>query len=441
MRHIGLYVCLLGISAVATAGAAAAAAAASAPAATATKHAAGTNATAAAAVGTQHAAGTNATAGNSSCSSERQVVMCSHIAGVEQRQLCCKHHKPVADPAPHLRIGHDPTAMAQSEAIALARTSRRDDLHPMSRPRFMDLREECFVPVQIPSIPFDSSKPVEVTTQFVPRLSTASIKRVKLHAFQQLPESVKELVGTLHSVDKRSGFVHPASVAGPAELALMQKRLQHKVQPQYAAQRMLLTGGGVRPKYYTNPETGRKWAPPTECSPEGYKGPYAIRDIDIDWGGTDAKPLSQRMCADSFDPNAPQHMCGHLSFVELDAVMAYKQAVAWWATGDRRHAKTAIDIIAAWTRSNSHFGMKTRNGPLEAGWGIAGEGVIHQLGVSRKGGGSCGRDATWLTQLLFLQWAHTMGSLTTVCVCIVQEWPGHLSCCAQRHRPGSYLTS
>jgi hypothetical protein len=94
--------------------------------------------------------------------------------------------------------------------------------------------------------------------------------------------------------------------------------------------------------------------------------------VELDWGGIDAKPPQRRVCAESFDPNAPPQLCGHLSFVELDAVMAYKQAVAWWATGDSRHASAALEIISAWSSNSSTWGMKTRNGPLEAGWGVAG---------------------------------------------------------------------
>ena len=277
------------------------------------------------------------------------------------------------DTAAHLRIGADPAALAQSEAVALARTSPRLDLHSLARPSYTDLSRECFVPVQLPAIPDSSSKPVQLTTQFVPRLSTASIRRVKLHALAELPSSSRSEVQEVHWVDKHSGFTHPASIAGPAELVLMQRRLLHRQEPQLAAQRALLSGGGVRPKYYTNPESGRKWAAPTDCPAEGYKGPYAVPEVNIDWGGLDAKPIKQRVCAETFDPNAPQQMCGHLSFVELDAVMAYKQAVAWWATGDDRHAKAAFEIVAAWTRNSSRWGVKTRNGPLEAAWGVAGE--------------------------------------------------------------------
>jgi hypothetical protein len=310
------------------------------------------------------------------CTTERQVVHCSHIAQARQRKLCCQLYAPVPDTDSHQRIGADLAAVAQSEAVALARTTRRVDLHHTTRPMFEDLHPDCFVPVQLPSIPANQSNPVEISTQYAPKLSTADIRRIKAHALEQLPASMRARIADLQWVHHNSGFTHPASLAGPAELVLLQQRLQNRQQPQLAAQRALLSGGGVRPKYYTVPETGRRWAVPTDCPVAGYRGPYAVKEVQIDWGGVDAKPLQQRACAQSFDPNAPQQLCGHISFVELDAVMAYKQAVAWWATGDRRHAETALDIVAAWSGNDTRWGVRTRNGPLEGGWGVAGEWVL-----------------------------------------------------------------
>lgn len=306
------------------------------------------------------------------CATERQVVHCSHIAQAEQRQLCCQLQAPVPETTSRQRVGADLAARAQSEAVAMARTTRRLDLHPSARPSWEDLHPSCFVPVQLPAVPHNSSLPVQVTTQFVPKFSTDDIRRIKAHALDQLPVSTSSRITDLQWVHHSSSFRHPASIAGPAELVLMQQRLQDGQQPQLAAQRALLSGGGVRAKVYRVPETGRPWAAPTDCPVAGYKGPYAVRHVEIDWGGLDAKPLQERLCAASFDPNAPQQLCGHLSFVELDAVMAYKQAMAWWATGDSRHAQTALDIVAAWSSSNARWGVRTRNGPLEGAWGVAG---------------------------------------------------------------------
>ena len=303
------------------------------------------------------------------CTTARQVVHCSHIAQAEQRQLCCQLQAPVPDTTSRQRVGADLAARAQSEAVAMARTTRRLDLYPSARPSWDDLHPSCFAPVQLPAVPHNSSLPVQVTTQFVPKLSTDDIRRIKAHALEQLPVSTSSRIADLQWVHHNSSFRHPASIAGPAELVLMQQRLQDGQQPQLAAQRALLSGGGVRAKVYRVPETGRTWAAPTDCPVAGYKGPYAVKAVEIDWGGVDAKRAE---CAESFDPNAPHQLCGHLSFVELDSVMAYKQAMAWWATNDSRHAQTALDIVAAWSSSNARWGVRTRNGPLEGAWGVAG---------------------------------------------------------------------
>jgi len=62
------------------------------------------------------------------------------------------------------------------------------------------------------------------------------------------------------------------------------------------------------------------------------------------------------------------YICGHIAYVELDAKQAYKSAMAYAATGDERHAVKAMDIIQMWSRSNKVFGLRNKNGPLEAGW-------------------------------------------------------------------------
>ena len=56
--------------------------------------------------------------------------------------------------------------------------------------------------------------------------------------------------------------------------------------------------------------------------------------------------------------------------------MSYKQAMAFRATGDVRHAQTAVSIIDAWSINNKQFGLIDQNGPLEARHGI-GHGLHH----------------------------------------------------------------
>jgi hypothetical protein len=51
--------------------------------------------------------------------------------------------------------------------------------------------------------------------------------------------------------------------------------------------------------------------------------------------------------------------------------MAYRQAVAYVATGQERHAQKSMEIIQAWSKVNKEFGPEDRNGPLEAAWGCS----------------------------------------------------------------------
>ena len=73
-------------------------------------------------------------------------------------------------------------------------------------------------------------------------------------------------------------------------------------------------------------------------------------------------------CPANYPANAPSYMCGHYSFVEIDATMSYRSALAYVATGDERYAQQAMGAVAAWARNNSVFGLSERNGPLEAAW-------------------------------------------------------------------------
>lgn len=55
-----------------------------------------------------------------------------------------------------------------------------------------------------------------------------------------------------------------------------------------------------------------------------------------------------------------------LSFHNLqDGQMSYKQALAYWATGDPGHAETAMRILEGWASGNFEWGLQQENGPLE----------------------------------------------------------------------------
>ena len=71
-------------------------------------------------------------------------------------------------------------------------------------------------------------------------------------------------------------------------------------------------------------------------------------------------------CPPNYPEGAPKEHCGHYSFVELDATMSYRSALAYVATGDERYAAQAMAVVTAWAKTNSVFGLPDRNGPLEA---------------------------------------------------------------------------
>lgn len=73
-------------------------------------------------------------------------------------------------------------------------------------------------------------------------------------------------------------------------------------------------------------------------------------------------------CPANYPPAAPTVMCGHFAFVEIDATMAYRSALAYVTTGDERYARQAARAAAAWAANNTVFGLSERNGPLEAAW-------------------------------------------------------------------------
>lgn len=91
-------------------------------------------------------------------------------------------------------------------------------------------------------------------------------------------------------------------------------------------------------------------------------------DNNNDKGGITANAST---CPRNFPAAAGLSHCAHVSFVEVDAAMAYRYAVAYVATGDARHAENAAGVLRAWLSANRAFGLKAANGPLEAAWGCA----------------------------------------------------------------------
>ena len=67
--------------------------------------------------------------------------------------------------------------------------------------------------------------------------------------------------------------------------------------------------------------------------------------------------------------------------------MAYKYAMAYLATGDERHAELALRVVGEWARTNTVFGLKGKNGPLEAGWCARRRPGAHGRAAHRRRGG------------------------------------------------------
>eukprot|EP00775_Hariotina_reticulata_P001819 gene1819-2153_t len=206
--------------------------------------------------------------------------------------------------------------------------------------------------------------------QDAPNLDQDLIKKIKAEALKKLSADLQQKINqATHKssavrIDGRESRIrHPGGITSAAELVLMQDRLAKEIQPQHWARHALVTGDGVRRKT----DYG-KWAPPTDCKPDTYGGPYAMADVYITYDGKDGKrdgKTAPPKPSEAFQKQhlevaeaAPQDKAGHISFVELDAQMAYKMAVAWWATGDDRG-------IAAMARALELLRDKAPQGAIE----------------------------------------------------------------------------
>jgi hypothetical protein len=72
-----------------------------------------------------------------------------------------------------------------------------------------------------------------------------------------------------------------------------------------------------------------------------------LQNIQAGWYGADG---GKTKCHDKYPKDAPAAICGHISLIELDGQMSYKQALAFWATGDEQYARNAFEIIDSWAK-------------------------------------------------------------------------------------------
>jgi hypothetical protein len=118
----------------------------------------------------------------------------------------------------------------------------------------------------------------------------------------------------------------------------------------------------------------RSWGTPAACKrPSDQSSPPAARLLPhprLPPGGWQVD--RETTCPPNYPPGAPLGQCGHFAFVEIDAAMAYRSAIAYVATSDERYARQAMAAVQAWATTNKEWGLVYRNGPLEAAWWVAG---------------------------------------------------------------------
>ncbi|KAF6261585.1 chondroitin AC/alginate lyase [Scenedesmus sp. NREL 46B-D3] len=351
------------------------------------------------------------------CSSEEQLVMCGAVPFLapEWRACCAMYAQKAVHISSVLQIDTGTHSNSSSNSSSNEDSNSTIPLPPpfpsvlrldlLAAPRFNISACSClnFLVAHVPA--FNSSNQdtddLNQMYQIVPALTKQTIERVKAEALLQAAAAAAaaaEAAGaqkpvfstvqvpfsgvggssnssnssiwsdiTWSRLDAVSGFRHPGTCAGPAELAFMLQQLHNGSEPQASALHSLLTGVRVPPKVM---DLVSGWSPPTDCSPDNYTGPYPMQTTLIRYGGLNDP--SQGQCALNYPPGAPPHICGHVGFVELDGQMSFKQAVAFWATGDVRHGRTALRIMSGWAAVNKVFGpAMDGNGPLEAAWGCA----------------------------------------------------------------------
>ncbi|WIA22272.1 hypothetical protein OEZ85_004592 [Tetradesmus obliquus] len=263
----------------------------------------------------------------------------------------------------------------------------------------------CGIPSQLASVPVYSlvngATQYTMTSFTVPSLNKTLIQKIKTAAQALLPAAVRGNITGLRSVHSSSGIIHPGSAVGASELALLLNRLSNSSSTvQLAARSTLIDGTGVVPKNRAVPaaQGGGVWAPPTNCPVTGYQaaGSLAMPNVQIRYSGINAPGIN---CSAAYDPRAPITICGHVSFVEMDAQMVYKMALAWYATGDARYATQVLSIINAWATTNTDWGWHWENGPLEAGWGIAAMARALELVRSRDTSNVIGKFLSWVNKV------------------------------------------
>jgi hypothetical protein len=83
---------------------------------------------------------------------------------------------------------------------------------------------------------------VQIVQQTVPQLTKPAMQQIQQAALAATPLYIQQATAKKRSVGSASGFVHPGTCMGPAEVVAMQQRVRRGVQPQLAAKEVLLSG-------------------------------------------------------------------------------------------------------------------------------------------------------------------------------------------------------
>lgn len=259
----------------------------------------------------------------SACDSDMQIVMCGQLpfTALEDRRSCCEAYGPVpedqmaaasaaaaaaAQAVPTVTVQGDVSVMQiGTSSIRFEPALRSDLLRAQRSAQKLNYNLGSCLPeaqVLLPSFYYQEgqhSTTVGTTFQRVPQLSSNVLAAVKSNAINSWPWGLRAAYNRIARTDRRSGFIHPAGYAGPAELALMQYRLGTAAQIQSTTKRpgppqaqvaseamqqrspvteaalySLISGAKVPPKVYPGP-----WWPPTDCSARGFHGPYPMSKV------------------------------------------------------------------------------------------------------------------------------------------------------------------
>lgn len=188
------------------------------------------------------------------CSSSLQQVQCGQLPlETEDQQAayvsCCTRFAPA------------PRSVRSEDDVLAASVPPppppRPDLNVSGRlrvaPPYPAAYGTCLPRLRIAVPTFPAGQPPRMVTQLAPGLSRDVIGRIKAHALARLRGNdtrIRSLHDSLRSVNAVSGFVHPAAMAGPAELAVLAVRVPAGAQPATLALDQLLTGNGMPPKVY-----------------------------------------------------------------------------------------------------------------------------------------------------------------------------------------------